>query len=99
LTDFSNPSQEFELLRVDLNDLRMVIPLVSLSLSLSTTAVRVCAEQWVLDSRQPHPTHLPQEPRAIDSFIGRPSMIGRGQGQGYLRLLAERLCAKARHWW
>src|ERR1700733_1062419 len=32
--------------------------------------------------------------RAIDSFIGWPSMIGRGHGQAYLRLLAERLCAE-----
>jgi aminoglycoside 6'-N-acetyltransferase len=29
----------------------------------------------------------------VDSFIGWPSLIGRGHGQAYLRLLAERLCA------
>jgi hypothetical protein len=32
--------------------------------------------------------------RATDSFIGWPSMIGRGHGHAYLRLLAERLCAE-----
>jgi aminoglycoside 6'-N-acetyltransferase len=32
--------------------------------------------------------------RAIDSFIGPPSMIGRGHGAAYLSLLAERLCAE-----
>jgi aminoglycoside 6'-N-acetyltransferase len=43
---------------------------------------------------QPHLAHLPHGSRAIDSFIGWPSMIGRGHGQAYLRLLAERLCAE-----
>jgi aminoglycoside 6'-N-acetyltransferase len=37
---------------------------------------------------------LPHGSRAIDSFIGWPSMIGHGHGQAYLRLLAERLCAE-----
>ncbi len=41
---------------------------------------------------QPHLSHLPKGSRAIDSFIGWPSLIGRGHGQAYLRLLAERLC-------
>ena len=43
---------------------------------------------------QPHLLHLPRGSRAIDSFIGWPSMVGRGHGQAYLRLLAERLCAE-----
>ena len=43
---------------------------------------------------QPHLLHLPKGSRAIDSFIGWPSMVGRGHGQTYLRLLAERLCAQ-----
>ena len=43
---------------------------------------------------QAHLMRLPQGSRAIDSFIGWPSMIGRGHGQTYLRLLAERLCAE-----
>ncbi len=38
--------------------------------------------------------HLPRGSRAIDSFIGWPTMIGRGHGPGYLSLLAERLCAE-----
>jgi aminoglycoside 6'-N-acetyltransferase len=38
--------------------------------------------------------HLPRGSRAIDSFIGRPTMIGRGYGPAYLSLLAERLCAE-----
>jgi aminoglycoside 6'-N-acetyltransferase len=43
---------------------------------------------------QPHLAHLPSGSRAIDSFIGLPSMIGQGHGQAYLRLLANRLCAE-----
>jgi aminoglycoside 6'-N-acetyltransferase len=43
---------------------------------------------------QPHLSHLPKGSRAVDSFIGWPSMIGRGHGHAYLRLLAERLCAE-----
>jgi len=42
---------------------------------------------------QPHLSKLPKESRTIDSFIGWPSMVGRGHGQAYLTLLAERLCA------
>ena len=43
---------------------------------------------------QPHLSDLPKGSRAIDSFIGWPLMVGRGHGQAYLRLLAERLCAE-----
>ncbi len=43
---------------------------------------------------QPRLSHLPSGSRAIDSFIGWPSLVGRGHGQAYLRLLAERLCAE-----
>ena len=43
---------------------------------------------------QPHLSDLPPGSRAIDSFIGWPSMVGRGHGQAYLRLLAEKLCAE-----
>jgi aminoglycoside 6'-N-acetyltransferase len=41
---------------------------------------------------QAHLAHLPKGPRAIDSFIGLPSMIGKGHGAAYLRLPAEQLC-------
>jgi hypothetical protein len=43
---------------------------------------------------QPHLRHLQQGSPAIDSFIGWPSMIGRGHGQACLRLLAARVCAE-----
>ena len=43
---------------------------------------------------QAHLAHLPRGSRAIDTFIGPPSMIGRGHGPAYLSLLAERLSAE-----
>jgi aminoglycoside 6'-N-acetyltransferase len=43
---------------------------------------------------QAHLRHLPMGVRAIDSFIGLPSMIGCGHGAAYLRLLADRLSAE-----
>ena len=43
---------------------------------------------------QAHFADLPRGARAIDSFIGAPSMIGRGHGAAYLRLLAELLRAE-----
>jgi len=38
--------------------------------------------------------HLPQGTRAIDAFIGEPTMIDRGHGAAFLRLLAQRLISE-----
>ena len=43
---------------------------------------------------QPHLNHLPIGSRAIDTFIGEPTMIGRGHGSAYLRIMALRLRAE-----
>ena len=43
---------------------------------------------------QAHLADLPWGSRAVDSFIGPPSMLGRGHGARYLRLLGERLWAE-----
>jgi aminoglycoside 6'-N-acetyltransferase len=40
---------------------------------------------------QPHLDHLPMGSCAIDTFIGDPTMIGRGHGSAYLRHMAMRL--------
>jgi aminoglycoside 6'-N-acetyltransferase len=85
---WGNPSGQFELLRADLNELCMAMRLVSLNGRPFAYAQDYEVHAWP----QPHLAHLPQGSRAIDSFIGWPSMIGRGHGQAYLRLLAERLC-------
>jgi aminoglycoside 6'-N-acetyltransferase len=87
---WGNPSEQFELLRGDLNEPLMTMRIVSLSGWSFAYAQDYDVHSWP----QPHLSHLPKGSRAIDSFIGWPSMVGRGHGQAYLRLLAERLCAE-----
>jgi aminoglycoside 6'-N-acetyltransferase len=87
---WGEPRDEFELLRADLNEPRMTMRIVSLRDKAFAYAQDYEVHAWP----QPHLAHLPQGARAIDSFIGWPSMIGRGHGRAYLRLLAERLCAE-----
>jgi aminoglycoside 6'-N-acetyltransferase len=43
---------------------------------------------------QPHFNHLLAGSRAIDAFIGEPSMISQCHGAAFLRLLAEQLTAE-----
>jgi aminoglycoside 6'-N-acetyltransferase len=87
---WGEPHKEFELLRADLNEPRMAMRIVSFSGRPFAYAQDYEVHAWP----QPHLAPLPRGSRAIDSFIGLPSMIGRGHGQAYLRLLAERLCAE-----
>ena len=87
---WGNPSEEFELLRGDLNEPRMTMRIVSLGERPFAYAQHYEVHSWP----QPHLSHLPKGSRAIDSFIGWPSLVGRGHGQAYLRLLAEQLCAE-----
>jgi aminoglycoside 6'-N-acetyltransferase len=87
---WGNPSEQFDFLRGDLNEPLMTMRIVSLSGQPFAYAQDYDAHSWP----QPHLSDLPKGSRAIDSFIGWPSMVGRGHGQAYLRLLAERLCAE-----
>jgi aminoglycoside 6'-N-acetyltransferase len=87
---WGEPHEEFELLRADLNEPRMTMRIVSFNGRPFAYAQDYDVHAWP----QPHLAHLPHGSRAIDSFIGWTSMIGRGYGQAYLRLLAERLCAE-----
>jgi aminoglycoside 6'-N-acetyltransferase len=87
---WGNPSEQFELLRGDLNEPHMMMRIVSLHGRPFAYAQDYDVHAWP----QPHLSRLPKGSRAIDSFIGWPSMVGRGHGQAYLRLLAERLCAE-----
>jgi aminoglycoside 6'-N-acetyltransferase len=86
---WGSPREQFELLRKDLNEPRMTMRIVSFNGRPFAYAQDYDAHAWP----QPHLAYLPGGSRAIDSFIGWPSMIGQGHGQAYLRLLAERLCA------
>jgi len=85
-----DPGEQFELLRGDLNEPLMTMRIVSFNGRPFAYAQDYDVHSW----RQPHLFHLPKGSRAIDSFIGWPSMVRRGHGQAYLRLLAERLCAE-----
>jgi aminoglycoside 6'-N-acetyltransferase len=87
---WGEPREQFGLLRADLNEPRMSMRIISFKGRPFAYAQDYAVHSWP----QVHLAHLPQGSRAIDSFIGWPSMIGRGHGQAYLRLLAERLCAE-----
>ena len=87
---WGEPREQIELLRSDLNEPRMTMRIVSFNGRPFAYAQDYEVHAWP----QTHLAHLPQGSRAIDSFIGWPSMIGRGHGQAYLRLLAERLCTE-----
>jgi aminoglycoside 6'-N-acetyltransferase len=87
---WGNPRLEFETLCADLAEPRMTMLIVALRGRPFAYAQHYEVHAWP----QAHLAHLPQGARAIDSFIGWPSMIGRGHGQAYLRLLAEQLLAE-----
>jgi len=86
---WGDPHEEFELLRADLGEPRMTMRIVSVRSRPFAYAQDYEVHAW----RQAHLAELPGGTRAIDSFIGPPSTIGRGHGPAYLRLLAEGLCA------
>ncbi len=87
---WGDPRDELELLRADLNEPRMTMRIVSFRGRPIAYAQDYEVHAWP----QAHLMHLPRGSRAVDSFIGSPSMIGRGHGSAYLSLLAERLCAQ-----
>jgi aminoglycoside 6'-N-acetyltransferase len=78
------------LLQKDLDELRMVMRIVSYEGRPFAYVQDYDVHAWP----QPHFNHLPAGSRAIDTFIGEPSMIGQGHGSAFLRLLAERLRAE-----
>ena len=87
---WGDPRREFELLRADLDEPRMTMWIISFRGRPFAYAQDYDVHAWP----QAHLAHLPQGARAIDSFVGLPSMIGRGHGAALLGLLAERLCAE-----
>jgi aminoglycoside 6'-N-acetyltransferase len=74
----------------DLSDPRMTMRIVSFKGRAFAYAQDYEVHAWPQDHLGP----LAQGSRAINSFIGPPSMIGCGHGSAYLRLLAEQLCAE-----
>ncbi len=78
------------MLREDLDEPRMVMQIVSYKGRPFAYVQDYDVHVWP----QPHFNHLPAGSRAIDAFIGEPSMISQGHGSAFLRLLAERLLAE-----
>jgi aminoglycoside 6'-N-acetyltransferase len=87
---WGDPREQLEHLRADLREPRMTMRIVSFQGRAFAYAQDYEVHAWP----QTHFKPLPRGSRAIDSFIGWPSMIGRGHGPAYLSLLAQRLCAE-----
>jgi aminoglycoside 6'-N-acetyltransferase len=87
---WGNPIEQAELLRADLDEPRMQMELVLFNGQPFAYVQNFEVHAWP----QPHLRHLPIGSRAIDTFIGEPTMIGRGHGSAYLRIVALRLQAE-----
>jgi aminoglycoside 6'-N-acetyltransferase len=87
---WGDPEQELALVSADFGEPRMTMRIVSFRDRPFAYAQDYEVHAWP----QAHLARLPHGARAVDSFIGVPSMIGRGHGAAYLRLLAELLCAE-----
>jgi aminoglycoside 6'-N-acetyltransferase len=84
---WGDPVVEYGLLEEDLNEPLMTMQIVSFDGRPFAYAQDHDVRSWP----QEQFAELPKGSRAIDSFIGVAEMVGRGHGQRYLRLLAERL--------
>jgi aminoglycoside 6'-N-acetyltransferase len=84
---WGHPDEQFTLLREDLDEPRMVMRIVQFEQRPFAYAQDYDVHSWP----QPHFAGLPVGTRAIDAFIGEPTMLGLGHGPHFLKLLAERL--------
>jgi aminoglycoside 6'-N-acetyltransferase len=84
---WGDPDEQYELLREDLGEPRMTMRIVCFGELPFAYAQDYEVHSWP----QPHLQRLPVGTRAIDAFIGEPSLLGRGHGACFLRLLAGRL--------
>lgn len=87
---WGDPEKEAALLESDLSEPRMTMRIVSFD----GRPFAYAQDYHVHDWPQPHFASLPLGARAIDTFIGEPTMIGHGHGSAYLRRLAARLTAE-----
>lgn len=90
VTWWRDPAEQAGLLRADINEPRMQMELVLFDEQPFAYVQNYEVHAWP----QPHLDHLPIGSRAIDTFIGEPTMIGRGHGSAYLRIMALRLRAE-----
>lgn len=84
---WGDPAREAALLEDDLNEPAMVKRIVSFDGRCFAYAQDYDVDAWP----QEHLRGLPPGSRAIDTFIGKPDMIGCGHGAAFMRLLARRL--------
>jgi aminoglycoside 6'-N-acetyltransferase len=84
---WGDPDEQEALLREDLAGEDMTMWIVCLNGSPFGYAQHCDVHGWP----QPHVAHLPAGSIAIDAFVGKPEMIGKGNGARFLRLLAERI--------
>jgi aminoglycoside 6'-N-acetyltransferase len=87
---WGNSVEQAELLRSDIDEPCMQMELVLFNGKPFAYVQSYEVHAWP----QPHLNHLPIGSRAIDTFIGEPTMIGRGHGSAYLRIMALRLLAE-----
>jgi aminoglycoside 6'-N-acetyltransferase len=87
---WGEPLEQAQLLRTDIHDPRMHMELVLFKGRPFAYAQNYEVHTWP----QSHLDHLPIGSRAIDTFIGGHTMIGRGHGSAYIRILALRLLAE-----
>ena len=87
---WGDPVEQAELLRSDIDEPRMKMELVLFNGKPLAYAQSYEVHAWP----QAHLNYLPIGSRAIDTFIGEPTMIGRGHGSAYLRIMALRLQAE-----
>ena len=84
---WGEPDEQAALLEGDLSEPLMVMRIVSFNGIPFAYAQDYDVGSWP----QPQFADLPAGARAIDAFIGEPSMTGRGHGAAFLHLLAQRL--------
>jgi aminoglycoside 6'-N-acetyltransferase len=84
---WGDPRREIALLREDLHEPRMTMQIVSFRGRPFAYLQHYEIDAWP----QRHFAALPRGTRAIDTFIGEPTMLGRGHGARYLRLAASLL--------
>jgi aminoglycoside 6'-N-acetyltransferase len=86
---WGDPVEQRSLLEEDLDEPGMTMLIVSFEGTDFAYAQHYAVHRWP----QPHFEHLPAGARAIDAFVGVPTMLGRGHGSAFLRLLAMDLIA------
>ena len=82
-----DPQVQYDLISGDMDDPTIDLHLVSLDGVPFAYVQDYCVQDWM----QPHLEDRPKGTRAIDTFIGDPTFLGKGHGAGFLRQHAQSL--------